>query len=169
MKKTAKNNVMQLFGWCLVSLCVLSCNQKQVSTNITQEDKEAIETLARDLPLILSNQGWDAYANTFSDDYVNWSMVGDNVRSREDYLALVKDWYDKGNRATGSTIKPIDFVQISDNTVMYLYALQERFNDPNDSTKTNIRDIRFVATYRKENGVWKNSFTAFMDLPKSND
>lgn len=165
MMKTIKSRGVQLLGWVLVLVALLSCQKEEGVIILTPEDQQAIETLARDLPLILSNEGWEAYESTFSDDYLNWSMARDEVRSREDYLALVKDWYDQGNRATGSTLKTIDFIPLTENAVMYLYALQEEFNDPADSTKTLTRDIRFVATYQKESGSWKNAFTAFMDLP----
>lgn len=158
-----------LFSIIFVVALFQSCDteKKQEVSSISEEDKNAIETLARDVPMILSNQGWDAYEATFAQDYINWSMVGDKVRGREEYLGLVKDWYDQGNRATGSTIKSIDFIPVTNDMVLYLYALQERFNDPLDSSKTRIRDIRFVATYTKKDGVWKNAFTAFMDKPNT--
>ncbi|SFR34009.1 hypothetical protein SAMN04490243_0765 [Robiginitalea myxolifaciens] len=133
---------------------------------ITESDKKAIADLARDIPLILSNEGWDAYTNTFTNDYKNWSMIGDKVRERKEYLSLVKDWYDKGNRATESRLNSIGFIPVDSSCVLFLYALREEFNSTNDSSGNNSRDIRFVAIYRKIDGAWKNSFTAFMDMPK---
>lgn len=145
---------------------VSSQEKSQPEIQISESDQKAIENLARDVPLILSNNGWDAYANTFSDDYKNWSMIGDKVRERKEFLGLVKDWYDKGNRATASTLKSIDFIPLDSSNVLYLYALREEFNAGSNSLKENARDIRFVAIYRKVDGKWKNSFTAFMDVPK---
>ena len=158
---------LQIVFWYILSGLLISCDQDKEPIMLSEEDKQSIETLARDLPLILSNKGWDAYEEKFSKDYQNWSMVSDEVRSRTDFLTLVKKWYDDGNRATGSSLKTIEFIPLDDQNVMYLYALQEQFNESQDSTLTNIRDIRFVATYRKESGIWKNTFTAFMDLPKT--
>ena len=172
MKQIANYNypgmITSVFLILFLSGCSSALSQEttQPEILITESDKKAIENLARDVPMILSNEGWDAYANTFSDDYKNWSMIGDKVRERKEYLGLVKDWYDKGNRATGSSLESIDFIPIDSSNVLYLYALREEFNSSNDSSKDNKRDIRFVAIYRKIDGLWKNSFTAFMDMPK---
>lgn len=136
------------------------------SVLLSEADKKEIETLARDIPLILSNQGWDAYEEKFAQGYRNWSMTGDNVRSREAYLGLVKDWYDAGNRATGSEIETIGFVPISKDMTLYLNAQKEVFRNPEDTSTTLTRDIRFVSVYKKEGGEWKNYFTAFMDKPQ---
>jgi hemolysin-activating ACP:hemolysin acyltransferase len=164
-------NIIKLIVIALTFLFTLliSCESEQKTNSITEADKKAIEKLARDLPMILSNQGWKAYEDKFSKDYTNWSMVSEKVRKREEYLSLVKDWYEKGNRASGSSIKTIDFIPIEENNVMYLYALQEEFTNPHDSTQNIVRNIRFVGNFRKENGSWKNTFTAFIDLPKKDD
>nr|WP_298994953.1 hypothetical protein [uncultured Allomuricauda sp.] len=144
----------------------LSQETTQPELQITESDKKAIENLARDVPMILSNDGWEAYTKVFTNDYKNWSMIGDKFRERKEYLGLVKDWYDKGNRATASTLQSIGFIPLDSSNVLYLYALREEFNAGSNSSKDRARDIRFVAIYRKVEGKWKNSFTAFMDMPK---
>ena len=93
-------------------------------------------------------------------------MTRDQVRTRKEYLGLVKDWYDAGNRATGSEVETIDFIPVAPDMTLYLHSQREEFNDPNDSTITRTRDIRFVTIYKKEQGQWKNYFTAFMDAPE---
>jgi len=157
------------FNLCLLPLLALflsvSCIKNRNTSKISKNDKLEIEKLARDIPLILSNEGWDAYEERFTQDYVNWSMVSDRARERGEFLSLVKKWYDEGNRANGSTIKSIDFIPIDENRVLYLYALQERFTQQADSIQDTSRDIRFIGIYRKENQMWKNAFTAFMDFP----
>ena len=55
--------------------------------SISDEDLKMIEGQAKNLPLILSNEGWDAYESNFSKDYNNWSMVGDKVRSRDEFFS----------------------------------------------------------------------------------
>ncbi len=150
--------------WVIVVL--VSCEEKNNSTLLlTDQDKAEIQSLARDIPLVLANEGWEPYEESFTDDYRNWSMVRDKVRFREEYLGLVKDWYDAGNRATASDVKSIEFIPISENMTLYLHSQREEFINPEDSAETLIRDIRFVTIYRKENDRWKLQFTAFMDAP----
>ena len=98
----------------LTILLLVSCDKHKRTYNITKNDKQEIERLARDLPLILSDEGWEAYQEKFSNDYMNWSMVSDQVRGREEFLSLVKKWYDEGNRANGTTIKSIDFMPLGE-------------------------------------------------------
>ena len=161
---------MSLLMLCLMHLImmvlIIGCEAPTPTLKLTDQDKLKIEELARDLPLILTNEGWDAYESNFSQDYQNWSMIGDHVRTRDEFLSLVKQWYDDGNRATGSDIQSIDFIPITPDLTMYLHSQQEEFVDPVDSS-TNVRDIRFVSIYKKEEGRWKTHFTGFMD--KSNE
>lgn len=148
-------------------LLFFGCKQNPTQTiMLTEADKIEIEQLAKNIPLILSNQGWEAYESKFSQGYRNWSMTRDQVRTRKEYLGLVKDWYDAGNRATGSEVETIDFIPVAPDMTLYLHSQREEFNDPNDSTITRTRDIRFVTIYKKEQGQWKNYFTAFMDAPE---
>ncbi|WP_422860695.1 hypothetical protein ACOKFD_07645 [Flagellimonas sp. S174] len=167
MKTSLSFNLYLLAFTTLIIISLVSCNKYRKTNNITENDKQEIERLARDLPLILSDEGWNAYQKKFSSDYMNWSMVSDQVRGRKEFLSLVKKWYDEGNRANGTTIKSIDFVPLGDDSVMFLYALEERFANLKDYFQDSSRDIRFVGIYRKENRIWKNTFTAFMDLPNS--
>lgn len=75
----------------LVWVLLISYDSDSKTNNITENDKQEIERLARDLPLILSDEGWDAYQKKFSNDYMNWSMVSDQAREREEFLSLVKN------------------------------------------------------------------------------
>ena len=138
----------------------------QPKKGITEDDKKEIKSLSNDVPLILTNEGWDAYADTFTMDYKNWSMTGEEVRGRKSYLGLVKNWFDQENRATGSTLKTTGFIPMNASEMLYQHTLEEKFYGTVDSLHGKVRDIRFVAVYKREQGIWKNSFTAFMDMPK---
>ena len=156
---------------CAVAIYTLwGCREASRAANVpattfTEQDKSEIEALAREIPLILANDGWEAYQEYFADGYQNWAMAGDKIRSREEYLGMVRAWYDQGNRATGSDIESIGFIPVSPDLVLYLNAQREVFNNPQDSTGQSIRDIRFISVYKREDGQWKNYFTAFMDAP----
>jgi ketosteroid isomerase-like protein len=152
---------MRLIGILIFIIC-FSVARGQ---SFTQQDKNTIEKIAKDLPLILTNEGWDAYQSYFAQDYQNWSMIGDQVRSRNEFLGLVKEWYDGGNRATASEIETIDFIPVGQDMVLYLHAQKEVFNDPQNPDVSRERNIRFTSLYRKEDDGWKVVFTAFMDKP----
>ena len=128
---------------------------------LTDADKTEIQRIAEELPIILAEQGWDPYEENFHSDYVNWSMVRDQVRSRDEFLEAVKTWYDEGNRASGSEVVPIEFVELAPGVAMFLHSQQEEFNEG-----TEIRDIRFVSIYKQEEGRWYLLATSFMDLPE---
>lgn len=131
---------------------------------ISQQDKIEIEALKQRIPLLLANEGWEAYESNFSADYQNWHMLSDEVRDRDDFLPLVKQWYEEGNRAIGSEVETVAFIPLTENKVMYLHKQKEAFSmvGRND---TIFRDIRFISVFIKELGVWKVEFTAFMDAP----
>ena len=93
-------------------------------------------------------------------------MLGDQVRNRDEYLSLVKQWYDAGNRANDSEVESVAFIPIAKNKVMYLHKQIEKF-DLVDTEDKVARDIRFIGIFIKENDVWKVDFTAFMDAPKT--
>lgn len=149
------------------SIFILGCNTTE-SYQITQKDKKEIEALKKSIPLVLANEGWEAYEKIFSKSYQNWHMLGNQVRNRSEYLSLVKQWYDAGNRANDSEIESIAFIPLAKNKVMYLHKQIERFDLVNEKSKTVSRDIRFIGIFIKEDGRWKVDFTAFMDAPIAN-
>lgn len=155
-----------LFTLLIVSILFFGCNQKEESYTISEKDKKEIETLKKNIPLILANEGWEAYEKKFSKNYKNWHMLGDQIRNRDEYLSLVKQWYDAGNRANDSEVESVDFIPIAKNKVMYLHKQIEKF-DLVDTEDKVARDIRFIGIFIKEEGEWKVDFTAFMDAPKT--
>ena len=127
---------------------------------LSEADKEEILRVAEDLPIILAERGWEPYEENFHPEYVNWSMARDQVRGREEFLAAVRAWYDEGNRASGSEVFPIEFIELAPLVAMFLHGQRERFNEDAE-----VRDIRFVSIYKKEQGRWLLLATSFMDLP----
>ncbi len=159
----------QIFTLLIVSSLFFGCiQQNEENYEISEADKKEIEALKRNIPLILANEGWEAYENKFSKNYQNWHMLGDQVRNREEYLSLVKQWYDAGNRANDSEVESVAFIPIAKNKVMYLHKQIESFDLVNTEENKISRDIRFIGIFIKEEGEWKVDFTAFMDAPTSN-
>ncbi|NQZ79055.1 MAG: hypothetical protein HRT61_23500 [Ekhidna sp.] len=155
------------FYTILVSFISLSsgCSSTSNTHEISEEDKLEIESLKKNIPLILADEGWEAYEKLFSDNYQNWSMVGNRVRQRDEFLPLVKEWYDAGNRAIGSEVESVGFIPLGEDKVLYLSKQRESFLDQDTGQET-IRDISFVSVFVKERGEWKVDFSAFMDVPK---
>lgn len=156
---------LKIFAFTVMVIVFFGCTQQSTENyTISEKDKKEIEALKKNIPLILANEGWEAYEKKFSKNYKNWHMLGDQVRNKEDYLALVKQWYDAGNRANDSEVKSEAFITIAKNKVMYLHKQIERF-DLVDTEVNVSRDIRFIGIFIKEEGEWKVDFTAFMDVP----
>lgn len=151
----------------IVFTLFFGCSQKEEVYKISEKDKKEIEALKKNIPLILANEGWEAYEKIFSKNYQNWHMLGDEVRNREEYLSLVKQWYDTGNRANDSEVESVAFIPIAKNKIMYLHKQIEKF-DLVDTEENVARDIRFIGIFIKEDGEWKVDFTAFMDAPRNN-
>lgn len=152
---------------CLaIMLLMLGCTEQEEPW-FTEADRTEIEGSAKELPLVLAEKGWEPYEAHFAKHYNNWPMDRDATRSREEFLALVKTWYEAGNRATASETETIDFIPIAKDMVLYLRSQKEAFNDPGDSTITVVRDMRTVSIHIKEDGRWKSLFTAFMDVPEN--
>ncbi len=156
---------LHLFFICFCFL-LIGCDKQNKTYQISEKDKKEIENIKTQLPLILANEGWEAYENMFSKNYKNWAMLTDKVRERDEFLPLVKQWYDEGNRAIDSDVQTIDFIPIAEHKVMYLHRQTETFNLMN-TEETISRAIRFVAIFVREDGQWKVDFTAFMDEPKT--
>lgn len=89
----------------------------------------------------------------------------DQPTDREQFLGMVKKWHDEGNRATESKLIPIKYIPIDNNTVIFLNAQQEEFQDETLAQNKKVRDMRFVSIYKKVEGKWKLLFTGFMDNP----
>ena len=110
----------KLFLCIAIGTLLFSCGKENGNYKISEEDKIEIENFKTQLTLILANEGWEAYENMFTENYKNWSMLSDKVRSKDEFLPLVKQWYDAGNRAIDSEVVSIDFIPIAENKVMYL-------------------------------------------------
>ncbi|MBL7472040.1 nuclear transport factor 2 family protein [Robertkochia sediminum] len=146
----------------LIATLFTACSGDGEVYVISEQDKKEIEALKRSIPLVLAEQGWEAYESLFSENYQNWHMMSDEVRKRDEFLQSVRQWYEAGNRATDSEVASIAFIPLAKNKVMYLHKQVETFDLAHDEESTS-RDIRFLGVFVKEKEEWKVEFTAFMD------
>ncbi len=157
---------LKILTFASIVILLFGCSESEVDYIITEADKKEIEALKKNIPLILANEGWEAYEKLFSKNYQNWHMLGNQVRHREEYLSAVKAWYDAGNRANDSEVQSVAFIPIAKNKIMYLHKQIEKFDLVDTEDKVS-RDIRFIGIFVKEDGKWKVDFTAFMDAPQN--
>lgn len=127
----------------------------------TMEQKEII---ARNeaVPLVLKEKGFTAYAKMFHPDYTNWYMPGDkdSVRSRENYLDSVKDWFENGNYAIYSKVTPIS-VEIVGDIAYEQHVQEEHFIDANGNKTKFIG--HFSSLMKKYEGKWTFYRTSFQE------
>jgi hypothetical protein len=164
MRYSTMNKSFSIAILVLVITCCSCGLAKSDIYELSEQDKKEIEALKRNIPMVLANEGWEAYEKLFSKNYQNWSMIGDELRQRDEFLLLVKDWYEAGNKAIGSEVESIGFIPLAENKVLYLSKQTESFSVQNSGEST-LRDIRFVSVFVKEEGMWKVDFSAFMDTP----
>ena len=76
-------------------------------------DQRAVRELETGVALVLTRQGFDAYAARFHPDYSNWTGRGAPI-GRAEFLASVKAWHGAGNHAVAVAMQPISFEVFGD-------------------------------------------------------
>lgn len=126
------------------------------------KDQQAIIEVNRFVPLALKEVGFDGYAALFHPDYTNWYMIGDLERltQREQYLANVKVWFEKGNYANFSKVVPISVEVFGD--LAYIRHLQEEHFVHPDGTRSMFVG-HFASMMKKHQGKWTFYRTSFQE------
>ena len=127
--------------------------------NWSEEQLEIIE-LNRFVALAPKQVGYEAYAELFHPDFTNWYMAGDkkNLRSRAEYLSLVKDWLDARNYATFSKVDPISIDVFGD--IAYVRQVKEEHFFHPDQPPTKFIG-HFASLMKKHKGKWTIYRTSF--------
>ncbi|WP_164078388.1 YybH family protein [Alteromonas facilis] len=133
-----------------------------VSVNAQDWNKEQLDILelSRWVALAPREAGYNEYAALFHPDFTNWYMAGDkeSLRTREQYLSLVKNWLEQGNYATYSKVVPISVDVFGDIAYVRLIK-EERFHHP-DTPPTQFIG-QFASLMKKHNGKWTFYNTSF--------
>lgn len=140
-----------------------SCGSVTPPSADPAKDREQVMALQRDVALVLANEGFDAYAALFHPDYNNWSG-GDSVLDRQTYLDRVKPWYEAGNRAVATDIRPVS-IEIMGDLALSRYTLREEFSDGTAFVG------RFASLARRHEGRWllyRTSFSTIFRGPAKN-
>ncbi|MGE0046876.1 MAG: nuclear transport factor 2 family protein [Hyphomonadaceae bacterium] len=109
-------------------------------------DEAAIVALERDVALVLTRDGFDAYASLFDPDFSLW--IDGRLVARDAYLIGVRAWRAGGAGATATRMSPVS-VEVFEDLALSRYTLREDFNDGTSFVG------RFVSLARREDGRWR--------------
>jgi len=137
----------------------ITTHTKELDKNWNEEQLKIIE-LNRWVALAPKQAGYEAYTELFHPNFTNWYMAGDkkSLRSRAEYLALVKEWLDAGNYAIYSKVEPIS-VEIFGDIAYVRQIKEERFHHPDQPTTQFVG--HFASLMKKYNGKWTIYRTSF--------
>lgn len=124
------------------------------------EEQAEIIAVSRFVALAPKELGFEEYSNLFHPDFTSWYMRGgtESLRTREQYLALVRDWLDEGNYAISSEVNPISIEIFGD--IAYVRQVRiERFHNPNGEPTMFVG--HFASLMKKHNGQWTFYRTSF--------
>lgn len=127
-----------------LALTALSLCQAQARAETP--DQRAVRELETGVALVLTKQGFDAYAAHFHPDYSNWTGRGTPI-GRAEFLAGVRQWHAAGNHAVAVQLQPISFEVFGD-VALSRYRLREDFKDGTSFVG------RFNSLARREGGRW---------------
>ena len=111
------------------SVLLLQPLRAEQSTNQSADDQQlhTLQQHEKNVALVLAQQGFAAYSQQFHPAYHNWSS-GKSVKDRARFLADVKTWYDRGNKAISVQMQPV-YSEITAGFGLSLYRLREDFNN----------------------------------------
>ncbi len=145
----------------LFALIIGSVNGTESTGNWNKEEQEIIE-LTRFVALAPKAIGYEAYTEMFHPEFTNWYMKGnqESLRTRDQYLSLVKSWFEAGNYATFSKVVPISVEIFGD--VAYVRQLkEEHFHHPDQAPTKFVG--QFASLMKKHKGKWTFYRTSFQE------
>lgn len=136
-------------GKALVRSCIIAVSLLVVGfawPSRADDQEAAVLNMERDLALVLTRDGFDAFAAQFHDDFTLW-IDGREV-ARADYLPPVAAWRAAGNGAVSTRMIPVS-VDVFGDLALSRFVLREDFIDGTSFVG------RFVSLARRDNGCWK--------------
>ena len=111
-----------------------------------------MESIATDLP----NKGWNAYVDYFAEGYDNWIMTSETIRGREQFISLVRGWYDDGNGASSAEVVPLSIDFLGSNFAYVRSHENETFFGPNaDEGRKRFEGFKASVWKKEDDGVWR--------------
>lgn len=151
-----------VFYFLLLAIGLTLSSLALADEHIESWNKEQLKVieLNRWVALAPKEAGYEAYKALFHPEFTNWYMAGDKkaLRTRSEYLALVKDWLDKGNYATYSKVTPISIDVFGE--IAYIRQIkEEHFHHPDQAPTKFIG--HFASVMKKHEGKWTFFRTSF--------
>lgn len=132
--------------WPLRVFAALVLALSFASSAHAQDEGEAVLAMERDLALVLSRDGFDAFAAQFHHDFTLW--IDGRESTRAEYLPPVAAWRAAGNGAIATQMRPVS-VDVFGDLALSRYVLREDFVDGTSFVG------RFVSLARRDNGCWQ--------------
>lgn len=151
-------SILQKRGEFLSMICVVGAASLMLgvtSSAKAQDDGGGVLAMQRDLALVLSRDGFEAFAEQFHDDFTVW--IDGRLIVRADYLPAVAAWRAAGNGAISTQIWPVS-VDVFDEFALSRYVLRENFVDGTSFVG------RFVSLVRLKDGCWQTYRTTVFTL-----
>lgn len=132
--------------WPLRVFAALVLALSFASSAHAQDEEEAVLAMERDLALVLSREGFAAFAAQFHHDFTLWIDGGEIARA--EYLPRVAAWRAAGNGAISTQMRPVS-VDVFGDFALSRYVLRENFIDGTSFVG------RFVSLARRSGGCWQ--------------
>lgn len=116
------------------------------SARAESPDQRAVRELETQVAMVLTRQGFEAYAELFHPDYSNWTGRSPPI-GRAEFLGGVRRWHGAGNHAVAVAVQPISFEVFGD-VALSRYRLREDFKDGSSFVG------RFNSLAKREGGRW---------------
>ena len=91
--------------------------------------------------MVLTTQGFDAYAALFHPEYTNWSG-GERVLDRAGFPEAVRTWHDAGNHAVCAALHPVSARRDGERWLLYRTSFSTVFRGPPDAAPSGLVPAR---------------------------
>lgn len=116
------------------------------SAAYAQDEERDVLAMERDLALVLTRDGFNAFAALFHDDFTLW--IDGRETTRAEYLPPVAAWRAAGNGAISTQMRPVS-IDVFGDLALSRYVLRENFVDGTSFVG------RFVSLARRGDGCWQ--------------
>lgn len=144
MSKALLDTLKRSWPACMVAAGLLAFGF--ASTAYAQDEEGDVLAMERDLALVLTRDGFAAFASLFHDDFTLW--IDGRETARADYLPPVAAWRAAGNGAISTQMQPVS-IDVFGNLALSRYVLRENFIDGTSFVG------RFVSLARRDDGCWQ--------------
>ena len=114
-------------------------------------EEQAVIDAVKDGPVGIETD-FDAWAQGYAEDWSYWRVGDPEIRARDEHMALVRDFIDKGNRPTAFALEPVDILIRGDIALLRLIA-EETLLSPSGEERV----VRYASAsvLTREDGVWQ--------------